>query len=140
MDAAGLLLGVAAWAQAAAPWLYRDLAIAVAGAAAATLVLTCVLAYGRRRRRAPRKPASADPARALKERLRQRLAQPVEIFAGSTAAGPTLGASEAIEGDLDAAAREVLPEAGWRCGALRSALRTRRRGAGRRACRAARPG
>jgi tetratricopeptide (TPR) repeat protein len=114
---------VVALAPTALPWLGRELAIVLT--AAALLTLAIALAYGRRRRRAPQTRATSDPARTLKERLRRRLAQPPEVFAASAVPGPTLGASEAFESDLDAAASQVLPEAGWRCGAARHLLRKR---------------
>src|SRR5688500_943110 len=106
MDATGLLLGVAALAPTALPRLDRDLAVALAVAAAALLVLAGALVYRRRRGRAPRAHATPNPARTLKERLRRRLAQPTGVFAASAVPGPTLGASEVFESDLDAAASE----------------------------------
>jgi len=63
----------------------------------------------------------------LKERLRLRLAEPAEPFAEAVA-GPTVGASEAIEADIEEAARSVLPEAAWQRGAARQILRRRLNG------------
>jgi tetratricopeptide (TPR) repeat protein len=123
MDATGLLLGVVALAPTALPWHGRELAIVLA--AAALVAVAVALAYGRRRRRVPKTHATPDPAHTLKERLRRRLSQPPEVFAASAVPGPTLGANEAFESDLDAAASEVLPEAGWRCGAAKQLLRRR---------------
>ncbi len=124
MDAAGLLLSVAALVPTAAPWPGSDRLVALGVAAAALLVLAGGLLYRRRKRRALRHRADHGPiqARALKERLWRRLAEPAEAFAGS--ARPTVGAGEAFEADLDKAARGVLPEAGWRCGAAKQLLRT----------------
>ncbi len=127
MDAAGLLLGVVALAQTAMPWLGSGHAMALAIAGAASLVLAGVLLYRRRRRRAwhGRTAGGGDGVRRLKERLRRRLGESAEIFASAAVPGPTLGAGEAVEADLDAAVKGVLPEAGWRRGAARHLLRRR---------------
>jgi len=125
MDAAGLLLGVAALVPK--PWLGRDQAIALAVAAVALLVLAGVLLYRHRRQRASRGGTTGgdDGVRQLKDRLRRRLAEPAELSADAAVPGPTVGAGEAFEADLEAAAMAVLPEAGWRRGAARHLLRTR---------------
>jgi tetratricopeptide (TPR) repeat protein len=68
-----------------------------------------------------------DSVGLLKERLRLRLAEPAEPFAEAVA-GPTVGASEAIEADIEEAARSVLPEARWQRGAARQILRRRLNG------------
>jgi len=127
MDVAGLLLGVVALAPRAMSWLGREQAIALAVAAAALLVLAGVLLYRQRRQRPSRRgPAGGDDGvRRLKERLRRRLAEPAELSADAAASGPTLGAGEVFEADLEAAAKGVLPEAGWRRGAARHLLRKR---------------
>jgi tetratricopeptide (TPR) repeat protein len=130
MDAAGLLLGVSVSVPAAMLWPGGSYATALALAAvAAVLAVAGGVLYGRRRRRARRaKPPPPDPAHALKERLRRRLAEPLEAFAPFAGAGPTVGAGEAVEGDLDAAAKDVLPEAGWRRGVAKHVLRQRLNG------------
>ena len=127
MDAAGLLLGVVALAPKAMSWLGREQVIALAVAVAALLVLAGVLLYRQRRQRPSRGgPAGGDDGvRRLKERLRRRLAEPAEISADAAVPGPTLGAGEVFEADLEAAAKGVLPEAGWRRGAARHLLRKR---------------
>jgi tetratricopeptide (TPR) repeat protein len=128
MDAAGLLLGVVALAPKAIPWLDREYAIALAVAGAALLVLVGAGLFFRRRwqRTSRRPPAGSDDGiRRLKAQLRRRLAEPAELFANGAVPGPTLGAGEAFEADLDAAAKAVLPEAGWRCGVARQLLRRR---------------
>jgi tetratricopeptide (TPR) repeat protein len=135
MEAAGLLLGVLVSAPSAmswvAPWLGSQGAIVVvlALAAAAPVVLAAaagmlLLSWWRRRRR-PRTGAAPapDPAHGLKELLRRRLAESPEAFAPFAATGPTVGAGEVVERDLDAAAEAVLPQAGWRRGIARHALR-----------------
>jgi tetratricopeptide (TPR) repeat protein len=126
MDAAGLLLGAVALAPKAMSWLGREQAIALAVAVAALLVLAGVLLYRQRRQRSPRGgPTGDDGVRRLKERLRRRLAEPAELSADAAAPGPMLGAGEVFEADLEAAAKGVLPEAGWRRGAARHLLRKR---------------
>ena len=123
MDAAGLLLSVAALVPMAAPWPGSDQLVALGVAAAALLMLAGGLAYRRRKRHARRHGADHGPieARALRERLWRRLAEPAEAFAGGTR--PTVGAGEAFEADLAKAAKGVLPEAGWRRGAAKQLLR-----------------
>jgi tetratricopeptide (TPR) repeat protein len=125
MDAAGLLLGVVALASTAMPWLGSGHAMALAIAGAASLVLGGVLLYRRRRARHGRTAGGGDGVRRLKERLRRRLGESAEIFASAAVPGPTLGAGEAVEADLDAAVKGVLPEAGWRRGVARHLLRRR---------------
>jgi predicted negative regulator of RcsB-dependent stress response len=126
MDAAGLLLGGVALAPKAMPWLGREHAIALVVAVAALSILAGVLLHRHWRQRASHGgTAGDDGVRRLKQRLRQRLAEPAEIFASAAVPGPTLGAGEVVEADLDAAARAVLPEAGWRCGAAKHLLRKR---------------
>jgi tetratricopeptide (TPR) repeat protein len=126
MDAPGLLLGVVALAPTAMPWLGREPAIALV-ATAALLVLSGGLLLWHRRHRASRgKTAPGDDrVRQLKERLRRSLAESTETFADAAVPGPTLGAAETLDGDLEAAARDVLPEAAWRRGAARHLLRKR---------------
>lgn len=131
MGAAGLLDGVLAYAPAAARWLgLQDIAtLAVIGAV--PLVLVAGTLHWMFRRRAGRRKVSRAEGGAgpLKERLRLRLAEPAEPFVG-LAPGPTVGAGEAFEADIDEAAKAVLPEAGWRRAAARQLLRTRLNGHG----------
>jgi tetratricopeptide (TPR) repeat protein len=61
----------------------------------------------------------------LKERLRLRLAEPQTPFADGVGSAPTLGAGEAFEADIEAAARTVLIEAGGRRGKAKHMLRQR---------------
>ncbi|HEY7549520.1 MAG TPA: hypothetical protein VH913_08385 [Hyphomicrobiaceae bacterium] len=123
MDAARQLLGVLALAPSAMPWLGREPAVTLAVAAGAALLALAAGLLWRHWRaghgKAARRP---DGVRELKERLRRRLAEPAQVFADQPA-GPTPGASEAVEADLDKAAQGVLPEAGWRRGAARHVLR-----------------
>jgi tetratricopeptide (TPR) repeat protein len=131
MDAAGPLLGVLMSAPSALLWLWPGLAgrhavLALAALAVALAVVGGALYWRRRRRsQSARAAPRPDSAHALKERLRRRLADPVDSFAPFAAAGPTVGAGDVVEGDLDAAAKDVLPEAGWRRGAAKHVLRQR---------------
>jgi tetratricopeptide (TPR) repeat protein len=104
MDVAGLLYGVAG-------------AIVLVLAGAALHLLWRRSAGGRAQRR-------QGGVAFLKERLRLRLAEPAEPFA-EPAAGPTVGAGEAFEADIEEAARTVLPEARWQRSAARQLLRQR---------------
>ena len=126
MDAAALLLSVLALAPTAPSWLGRVQAIAVILALAAVALLAAGYIHRRWRGRVPRRRAARrrDSVGDLKDRLRQRLAQPAAL-ADPVAPGPTVGAGEAFEADLAAAAREVLPEAGWRRAAAKHLLHKR---------------
>jgi tetratricopeptide (TPR) repeat protein len=127
MDAAGLLLGVVPLAPKAMSWLGRDQAIALVLAVAALLVLAGALIRRHRQQGASRgrETGGDDGVRQLKERLRWRLAEPTELSADAAVPGPTLGAGESFEADLEAAAKAVLPEVGWRPSAARHLLRKR---------------
>ena len=112
-----MLLGVLASVPSAFPWLGGGYAAPAAAAAFATiLALTAgTLIWWRWRRTPTLRPAPpAGPVTALKQRLRRRLATPLEPFAPFAAPGPTVGASEVAEADLDAAATTILPAVGWR--------------------------
>jgi tetratricopeptide (TPR) repeat protein len=126
MDATGLLLGVMGLAPKAMPWLDREHAIVLGVALGVLLALAGLLLYRLwwQRERGGRTTRRDDAARRLRERLRQRLSEPAELY-DAAMPGPTLGASQAFEADLEAAARAVLPEAGWHPGAARQLLRKR---------------
>jgi len=114
------------------PWLGRSEAIA-AGliVAGAVLVLLAVLPLRRRRRaRAALAERLLEDTHALKEQLRFRLAEPAALFADPRTAGPTMGASEGFEGDIEAAARTVLIEAGGHRAKAKDLLRQRINGHG----------
>jgi tetratricopeptide (TPR) repeat protein len=127
MDAAGLVLGVVALQPKATSWLGSGRAIAPVVAIVALAVLAGVLLWWQRRQGASLGGAAGedDGIRQLKERLRQRLAEPVELSTDAAVPGPTLGAGEAFEADLEAAVKAVLPETGWRRSAARQLLRQR---------------
>ena len=69
-------------------------------------------------------------AEVLKEELRLRLSEPAILFANGIGGAPTMGASEAFEGDIEAAARTVLQEAGGRRAKAKELLRQRTNGNG----------
>ena len=71
-----------------------------------------------------------DEAALLKDRLRQRLSEPASLFADGINTAPTMGACEAFEGDIEAAARTVLVEAGGHRAKAKQLLRQRMSGNG----------
>jgi tetratricopeptide (TPR) repeat protein len=107
-----------------ASWLGREGGITPAIALAA-LVLLWILIYRRARR--PRLASVSRPLEtiALKEELRQRLAEPGRFFADPAGGAPTMGAEEAFEADLDAAAKTVLRETGGHRAKAKELLRRR---------------
>src|SRR5262252_830025 len=86
----------------------------------------------RRRRRAESLQAERlrNETEALKERLRYSLLDPSAWFVDPVRAGPIMGASEAFEDDIEAAARTVLLEAGGRRAKAKQLLRARASGNG----------
>ena len=80
----------------------------------------------------PRRARSGCAARrrSLKEQLRLRLSEPAILNANGIGAAPTMGASEAFEGDIEAAARSVLHEAGGNRAKAKELLRRRTNGHG----------
>ena len=129
MDVASLLDGLRGYGYALLRWIAAHDAstLAIGGLILAGLLGGAV--YQRRRSRT----ALARAARLqwgihdLKERLRRRLAEPRTPFADAdvAAAAPTVGASEAFEADIEAAAKTVLLEAGGRRGKAKHILRQR---------------
>jgi tetratricopeptide (TPR) repeat protein len=133
MDAARLLDGILAYAPAAGRWpglldtpTLAVVALVVLAGAAAALYAMRRRGGGRGRRKAARLEGGVG---LLKERLRLRLAEPPELFADAVA-GPTVGACEAFEADIEEAAKTVLPEAGWKRATARQLLRKRLNGHG----------
>ena len=80
-----------------------------------------------RRRASPRSQHARDETALLKGELRQRLAETGALLADGISGAPTMGASEAFEGDIEAAARSVLPEAGGQRAKAKELLRLRLR-------------
>jgi tetratricopeptide (TPR) repeat protein len=114
-------------------WLRNPHPGALAGLAGLIVVLLAVKALlWRRRWRAAKVRAerARDQAIILKDQLRRRLSEPVTLFAGGVGAAPTMGACEAFEGDIDAAARSVLAEAGGHRAKAKQLLRKRMNGHG----------
>ena len=117
MDFAWLWSLLAEGAAFALRWLGKQppLALLIAGIA---VFLTVKVTRWRRRRRRPAaivKSADGPPvetAQSLKEQLRLRLAEAPALLTGPVIGGPTMGARQAFEADIDAAATSVLPEAG----------------------------
>ena len=107
-------------------------ALWLAGIAAAAVVVAIVWMTLRRRRRnaAARLRRVLSAAEVLKEELRLRLSEPPILLANGAGGAPTMGASEAFEGDIEAAARTVLQEAGGRRAKAKELLRLRTNGHG----------
>jgi tetratricopeptide (TPR) repeat protein len=88
---------------------------AMAAAVALLIVLAAALTTLRWRRRrtvsAVQSPRVQGEADALKQELRLRLSEPGALFAEGGGGAPTMGASEAFEGDIETVARTVLQEA-----------------------------
>ncbi|MBX9589474.1 MAG: hypothetical protein K2X43_09215 [Hyphomonadaceae bacterium] len=130
MGVASLLDGMRSYGHGLASWIAAHDGTALAAVGIALAGLVGVTAYRRHRR----KSALARAARLqwgihdLKERLRVRLEEPRAPFADGIDRAPTLGASEALEADIEAAARTVLLEAGGRPGKAKHMLRQRLNG------------
>jgi tetratricopeptide (TPR) repeat protein len=97
------------------------------------VIVLAIAALLRRRRRHVEQVLLAkqvvDEATLLKARLRQRLSEPASLFANANAA-PTMGACEAFEGDIEAAARTILVEAGGHRSKAKQILRRKMNGHG----------
>jgi tetratricopeptide (TPR) repeat protein len=110
-------------------WLREPHPAVLAGLVGAVVVLLAIkIVLRRRRRRAATQARAArvrDEAIILKDQLRLRLSEPVTLFAGGINTAPTMGACEAFEGDIDAAVRSVLVEAGGRRAKAKQLLRSR---------------
>ncbi len=107
--AVGLIGPMQSWLRDPGPGVLA----AIAGGVV-VIVLAIAMLLRRRRRRAARMQAERvrDEAAFLKDQLRQRLSEPASLLAGGINTAPTMGASEAFEGDIEAAAKTVLVEAG----------------------------
>ncbi|MBO0741721.1 MAG: hypothetical protein J2P51_09870 [Hyphomicrobiaceae bacterium] len=107
--------------------------LALAALIALALVLaaaTNVWRHHKRRVAQTRSASISDEAARLKDRMRQRLSEPASLFANAINTAPTMGACEAFEGDIEAAARTVLVEAGGHRAKARQLLRQRMNGSG----------
>lgn len=108
--------------------------LAVLVAAALLVLLAAVVVLSRRRRRHRRAAVVRSErvrgvADVLKHELRLRLSEPV-LFANRSGGGPTMGASEAFETDIAAAAKTVYDEAGGQRSKAKELLRRRMNGNG----------
>jgi tetratricopeptide (TPR) repeat protein len=127
MSVASLLDGMRGYGHALGDWIATPeaSALAVAGFVLAGLIGATIY------RNARRKSALARAARLqwgindLKQRLRLRLAEPRAPFADGIDWAPTMGACEAFEADIEAAANSVLLEAGGHRGKAKHILRKR---------------
>ena len=99
---------------------------------AAGIAVLALLLIGRQRRVHRRRRAEPAPApsHALREELRLRLAEPAGLFVDQANGAPTMGAAEAFEADIDAAAKTVLAEAGGHRTKAKELLRRRLNGGG----------
>ena len=125
--AVGLIGPMQSWLRDPGPG-----ALAVIAGGVVVILLAIAMLLRRRRRRAARMQAERvrDEAALLKDQLRQRLSEPASLFAGGINTAPTMGASEAFEGDIEAAARTVLVEAGGHRAKAKQLLRKRMNGHG----------
>lgn len=104
------------------PWVAGGL-----GAAAAVGLAAFLRRRRRRRIEAQARLAAVvdKEAQALKQELRQRLSEPPQLLDDHLNGAPTMGAREAFENDLEAAASTVLREAGGERSRARELLRKR---------------
>lgn len=113
------------------PWLGTSpLGLLLALAAGFVCLMLAGFVMARRRRHEARAQAERVHviALTLKDQLRQRLSEPSLLFAGGGNAAPTMGACEAFESDIEAAARTVLIEAGGHRAKAKQLLRSRMHG------------
>jgi tetratricopeptide (TPR) repeat protein len=131
MSVASLLEGVRGYGQAALGWIWHHGGLLGAVLLTAAIVVLVMLARRRRRQAAIARAARLQwGIHDLKERLRIRLAEPSAPFANGVDGAPTMGAREAFEADIEAAARNVLLEAGGRRGKAKHILRQHLNGQG----------
>lgn len=133
MELGWLQQGVSRRIETVSSWLgvsgsREAMLVAVALVILLAVALTAVRWRGRRRAAAARTARVLGEAEALKQELRLRLSEPGALFAGATGGAPTMGASEAFEGDIDAVAKTVLQEAGGHRAKAKALLRRRMNG------------
>jgi tetratricopeptide (TPR) repeat protein len=132
MSLASLIDGVTGWSVAALAFAAAQEAYILAFTGLALAMLLGVTAWRLRRRRSARARAVRLQwgIRDLKQQLMTRLAEPRALFVDGVAAAPTLGASAALEADIEAAAKAVLLDAEGRRGKAKHLLRQRLNGHG----------
>ena len=133
MEFGWLLHGVGGLIGQLPSWLGHkeiDAPAALAGVIALLVALSIFLRRRRRQVEQVQAERVRDEATLLKSHLRQRLSEPVSLFASGVNAAPTMGASEAFEGDIEAAARTVMVEAEGHRSRAKHLLRKRMMGQG----------
>src|SRR4051812_15194198 len=134
MEFGWLLQGAAGLVGQTPLWL-RDLGSgwpAVLGGVVVIIVLAVAALVRRRRQHVEQVLAEhvKDEATLLKDRLRQRLSEPASLFSNGINTAPTMGACEAFEGDIEAAARTILVEGGGDPGEGKQKPRREKKGGG----------
>ena len=131
MDFGWLWSAAAEGGSIALHWLRQQPPLALIFATIAVLLTFNLMRFARRRRPAALAKTTdgdeppAETAASLKEQLRLRLAEAPALLTGPVIAAPTMGARQAFEGDIDAAAGTVLQEAGGRRARAKQLLRRR---------------
>ena len=127
MSVASLLDGLRGHGYALLGWVaaHNFTMLAAFGLFAAALLGTALYRRHRRQTAVARAARLQWGIHDLKERLRLRLAEPQTPFADGVDCAPTMGAREAFEADIEAAAKTVLIEAGGRRGKAKHMLRQR---------------
>jgi tetratricopeptide (TPR) repeat protein len=103
-------------------------AVAATALTFALLAAIALWRYGRRRSARARAVRLEWGIHDLKQQLGSRLAEPRALVGEGVTAAPTLGASAALEADIEAAAKAVLLDAGGRRGKAKQMLRQRLNG------------
>jgi tetratricopeptide (TPR) repeat protein len=124
-----LVPGLPAWLVSSSAQAVAAIA-GVAAIAAVGVAIAGALIRRHRQRIAARTEHVRGVAQGLKEELRMRLSEPDALFSDDLGAAPTMGASEAFESDIDAAARTVLQETGGHRAKAMELLRRRLNGPG----------
>jgi tetratricopeptide (TPR) repeat protein len=132
MSVASLIEGMRGLGVAALGFVAAQGPRTIAAAGLALALLVGVMLWRIRRRRSARARAVRLQwgIHELKQQLRTRLAEPRALFGDGVVAAPTLGASAALEADIEAAAEAVLLAAGGRRARAKHMLRQRLNGHG----------
>ena len=137
MDFGWLWWAAAEAASIALHWLRKQPPLALILATTVLVLAFMVVRFARRMRRPARLTNTADDdgplaetAASLKEQLRLRLAEAPALLTGPVIGAPIMGARQAFEEDIDAAAGTVLHEAGGRRARAKQLLRRKVEGDG----------
>jgi tetratricopeptide (TPR) repeat protein len=126
MDFGWLLQGSGDLLVGSVRWIGRQSMATLMTGAVVVALLAAGLYWGPLRRRdRQRTPRRRIQTLALKEELRIRLAEPASLFSDPANGAPTMGAGEAFEADIEAAAKTVLIEAGGQRAKAKELLRRR---------------